>query len=76
MDAKLVCQTAGVALRERLSIHGGDYSDPSSRTTIRMVTAVRVSLRVCQNLFGKFYVLPTSKKLCKVKKEFISNSLT
>jgi hypothetical protein len=55
-------------LRERLSIHGGDYSDPSSHTTIRMVTPVRASIRVCQNLLGKFYVLPTSKKLCKVKK--------
>jgi hypothetical protein len=28
------------------------------------------------NLLGKSYVLPTSKKLCKLKKEFISNSLT
>jgi hypothetical protein len=36
---------------------------------------VRASPRVCQNLLGKFCVLPTSKKLCKVKKEFISNSL-
>jgi hypothetical protein len=49
MDAKLICQTVGVALR--------------------------ASPRVCQNLLGKSYVLPTSKKLCKVKKEFISNSL-
>jgi hypothetical protein len=36
---------------------------------------LRASPRVCQNLLGKSYVLPTSKKLCKVKKEFISNSL-
>jgi hypothetical protein len=36
---------------------------------------VRASPRVCQNLLGKSCVLPTSKKLCKVKKEFISNSL-
>ena len=42
MDAKLICQTVGVALR--------------------------ASPRVCQNLLGKSYVLPTSKKLCKVKK--------
>jgi hypothetical protein len=33
------------------------------------------SPRVCQNLLGKSGVLPTSKKLCKVKKEFIPNSL-
>jgi hypothetical protein len=36
---------------------------------------LRAFTRVCQNLLGKSYVLPTSKKLCKVKKEFISNSL-
>jgi hypothetical protein len=29
---------------------------------------VRASPRVCQNLLGKSCVLPTSKKLCKVKK--------
>jgi hypothetical protein len=37
--------------------------------------ALRASPRIWQNLLGKFCVLPTSKKLCKVKKEFISNSL-
>jgi hypothetical protein len=37
--------------------------------------ALRASPRVCQNLLGKSCVLPTSKKLCNVKKEFISNSL-
>jgi hypothetical protein len=37
---------------------------------------IRASPRVCQNLLDKSCVLPTSKKLCKVKKEFISNSLT
>jgi hypothetical protein len=37
--------------------------------------SIRASPRVCQNLLDKFCVLPTSKKLCKVKKEFISNSL-
>jgi hypothetical protein len=36
---------------------------------------IRASPGVCQNLLGKSFVLPTSKKLCKVKKEFISNSL-
>jgi hypothetical protein len=36
---------------------------------------LRASPRVCQNLLGKSCVLPTSKKLCKVKKEFTSNSL-
>jgi hypothetical protein len=35
----------------------------------------RASPRVCQNLLGKSCVLPTFKKLCKVKEEFISNSL-
>jgi hypothetical protein len=29
---------------------------------------LRASPRVCQNLLGKSCVLPTSKKLCKVKK--------
>jgi hypothetical protein len=37
--------------------------------------ALRASPRVCQILLGKSCVLPTSKKICKVKKEFISNSL-
>jgi hypothetical protein len=45
-------------------------NNPLQRTGI-----VRASPRVCQNLLGKSCVLPTSKKLCKVKKEFISNSL-
>jgi hypothetical protein len=39
------------------------------------IKTLRASPRVCQNLLGKSCVLPTSKKLCKVKKEFISNSL-
>jgi hypothetical protein len=38
-------------------------------------TGLRASPRVCQNLLGKSCVLPTSKKLCKVKKESIFNSL-
>jgi hypothetical protein len=29
---------------------------------------IRASPRVCQNLLGKSCVLPTSEKLCKVKK--------
>jgi hypothetical protein len=41
----------------------------------RSSSSLRASPRVCQNLLGKSCVLPTSKKLCKVKKEFISNSL-
>jgi hypothetical protein len=36
---------------------------------------IRASPRVCQILLGKSCVLPTSKKLCQVKKEFISNNL-
>jgi hypothetical protein len=36
---------------------------------------LRASPRGCQNLLGKSCVLPTSKKLCKVKKELIFNSL-
>jgi hypothetical protein len=36
---------------------------------------LRASPRVCQNILGKSCVLPTAKKLYKVKKEFISNSL-
>jgi hypothetical protein len=39
------------------------------------VLTLRASPRVCQILLGKSYVLPTSKKVCQVKKEFISNSL-
>jgi hypothetical protein len=41
-----------------------------------LVIEYNTSPRVCQNLLGKSCVLPTSKKLCKVKKEFISNSLS
>jgi hypothetical protein len=36
---------------------------------------IRVSPRVCQNLLGKSCVLPTSKKICQVKKEFVSINL-
>jgi hypothetical protein len=36
---------------------------------------IRVSTRVCQNLLGKSCVLPTFKKICQVKKEFISINL-
>jgi hypothetical protein len=39
------------------------------------IVVVEASPIVCQNLLGKSCVLPTSKKLCKVKKEFISNRL-
>jgi hypothetical protein len=37
--------------------------------------ALRAAPRVCQILLGKSYVLPTSKMICQVKKDFISNSL-
>jgi hypothetical protein len=33
---------------------------------------IRASPRVCQILLGKSCALPTSKKICQVKKEFIS----
>jgi hypothetical protein len=36
---------------------------------------IRASPRVCQILLGKSCALPTSKKTCQVKKEFISNNL-
>jgi hypothetical protein len=38
-------------------------------------TRIRASPRVCQILLGKSCALPTSKKICQVKKEFISNNL-
>jgi hypothetical protein len=38
-------------------------------------TWIRASPRVCQILHGKSCALPTSKKICQVKKEFISNNL-
>jgi hypothetical protein len=38
-------------------------------------TRIRASPRVCQILHGKSCDLPTSKKICQVKKEFISNNL-
>jgi hypothetical protein len=38
-------------------------------------TRIRASPRVCQILLGKSYALPTSKKICQVKKEFICNNL-
>jgi hypothetical protein len=36
---------------------------------------VRASPRVCKILLDKSCVLPTFKKICQVKKEFISNNL-
>jgi hypothetical protein len=55
------------------------HPDPSKvareRKEIKIHGSPLESFGVCQNLLGKFCVLPTSKKLCKVKKEFISNSL-
>jgi hypothetical protein len=38
-------------------------------------TRIRESPRVCQLLLGKSCALPTSKKICHVKKKFISNNL-
>jgi hypothetical protein len=38
-------------------------------------TRIRASPRVCQILLGKSCALPTSKKICQVKKEFSSNNL-
>jgi hypothetical protein len=39
------------------------------------IAFIRATPRVCQILLDKSCVLPTSKKICKVKKEFNSNSL-
>jgi hypothetical protein len=58
-------QTPSVTYSERVGVPKGTPNG-----------AFRVSPTVCQNLLGKSCVLSTSKKLCKVKKEFISNSLT
>jgi hypothetical protein len=38
-------------------------------------TWIRASPRVCQILHGKSCALPTSKKICQVKKDFTSNNL-
>jgi hypothetical protein len=38
-------------------------------------TRIRASPRVCQILLVKSCALPTSKRICQVKKEFISNNL-
>jgi hypothetical protein len=53
----------------------GPTPQGSCHSSLALKNHVRASSRVCQNLLGKSYVLPTSKKLCKVKKKFISNSL-
>jgi hypothetical protein len=39
-----------------------------SNWELEFTYGLRASPRVCQNLLDKSYVLPTSKKLCKVKK--------
>jgi hypothetical protein len=53
-----------IKLLELLSIFFTLYQD-----------ALRASPSVCQILLGKSCVLPTSKKICQIKKEFISNNL-
>jgi hypothetical protein len=67
---QLLCKTPSFCTKHHLL--GFNYI---KRTELQMHRIpLRASPRVCQILLGKSCVLPTSKKLCKLKK-FISNSL-
>jgi hypothetical protein len=81
---KMLLLTVAVLYREKDLLNGMFSSRIHQQGEFRImkpcmivVDTVRASPRVCQNLLGESCVLPTSKKLCKVKKkEFISNSLS
>jgi hypothetical protein len=53
----------------------GQEDMPNHEQITSKETQIRASPRVCQILLGKSCALPTSKKICQVKHEFISNNL-
>jgi hypothetical protein len=61
-------------MSQRLLCYGQDMQNHEQITSKE--TQIRACPRVCQILLGKSCALPTSKKICQVKKEFISNNLT